>query len=202
MKRSIIAATAALALGACADTSPLLQNRAAPGGPLLDIVWGPLDSIFTTQVPSENNSTGGSGWQVGTEFTAEDTTLIVGFRFYQGAGETGSHTAKLYTLGGTLVASAPFGATSTGWNRVTLANTVQINPGNYVVTVNTNAYQVKTGGYFAFNGSINRTKLEATGGRYGQPTGSYPSSGSSSAFFVDVLYRPKLCNDDVDFPCP
>jgi hypothetical protein len=28
------------------------------------------------------------------------------------------------------------------------------------------------------------------------------SSGSASAFFVDVLYRPKLCNDDVDFPCP
>lgn len=79
---------------------------------------------------------------------------------------------------------------------------MQIPPGNYVVSVNTNLYQVKTFGYFTNNGSINRTKLVATGGRYGQPIHSFPSSASGSAFFVDVLYRPKLCNDDVDFPCP
>lgn len=201
MRRSVVAAMAALALGACADAGPL-ESRSSAAGPLLDIVWGPSDSIFTTQVPSETLYAGPNGWQVATVFTAEDTLLITGFRFYQAAGETGSHTARLHTSGGSLVASRGFGATSTGWNRTTLSSAVQIPPGNYVVSVNTNAYQVKTGGYFAFNGSINRSDLEATGGKYGQPINAFPSSGSSSAFFVDVIYRPKLCNDDVDFPCP
>jgi hypothetical protein len=202
MKRSILAAMAALALAACAGDGPLLENRKPTARPALDIVWGPVDSIFTTQVPGETLYAGPDGWQVATVFTVDDTTLITHFKFYQAAGETGSHTAKLYTSGGTLKASASFGATSTGWNKVTLALPVQIPEGTYVVSVNTNTYQVKSGGYFAFNGSINRTGLTATGGKYGQPINSFPSSGSSSAFFVDVLYRPKLCNDDVDFPCP
>jgi Domain of unknown function (DUF4082) len=201
MKCSILAATAALALAACTDSGPLLEGR-TPSAPLLDIVWGPAETIFTNQVPGETGYAGPSGWQVGTVFTAEDTLLITGFRFYQAVGETGSHTARLHTSGGTLVASKAFGATSTGWNTTTLTSTVQILPGEYVVSVNTNTYQVKSGGYFYFNGPINRTKLVATGGRYGQPINVFPSSGSTSAFFVDVTFRPKLCNDDVDYPCP
>ena len=202
MRCSIVAVAAALALTACADSGPLLENRATPARPLMDIVWGPTDRIFTNQVPTETAYAGPDGWEVGTVFTAEDTLLITHFRFYQAAGETGSHTAKLWTSGGTLLASKSFGATSTGWNQTTLTFPLQIPEGDYVVSVNTNTYQVKTFGYFTSNGPINRTRLEATGGRYGQPIHSFPSSTSGSAFFVDVLYRPKLCNDDVDFPCP
>lgn len=203
MKRFTLAAAAALALAACADSGPMLQSKAHTAGPLLDIIWGPLDSIFTTQVPGETLYAGPDGWGVATEFTAEDTLLITGFRFYKAVGETGSHTAKLWTAGGSLLASKSFTSeTSSGWQRTTLSSTVQIPEGNYVVSVNTNEYQVKTGGYFATYGSINRSKLEATGGRYGQPKANFPGSASSSAFFVDVLYRPKLCNDDVDSPCP
>jgi Domain of unknown function (DUF4082)/Prokaryotic membrane lipoprotein lipid attachment site len=204
MKRFIFAATAALAVAACADSGPLLENKAEPASPVLDIVWGPTDSIFTTQTPNETGYAA-PGWQVGTEFTAEDTMLITGFRFYKASGETGTHTAKLYPRGDSLnvLASASFTSeTSSGWQRKTLGSTVQIPPGNYVVAVNTNTYQAKYGGYFSLNGSINRTDLTATGGRYGQPINKYPQSGSSSAFFVDVLYRSKLCNDEVDFPCP
>jgi len=201
MKRLILAATAALALAACTD-GPLLESPKTPRPPLMDIVWGPADSIFTNQVPGETGYAGPDGWQVATVFTAEDTMLITHFRFYQAVGETGTHTGKLYTTGGTLIASKTFGTTSTGWNRVALTFPVQVAEGNYVISVNTNTYQVKTGGYFFFNGAINRTKLVATGGKYGQPINSFPSSGSTSAFFADVVYRPKLCNDDVDIPCP
>lgn len=202
MKRVTFAAIAALSLAACADSGPTLQ-KAPPAAPLLDIVWGPTDSIFTSQVPGETLDAGPDGWGVATVFTAEDTLLITGFRFYKAVGETGTHTAKLWTSGGSLLASKQFTSeTPSGWQRTTLPSTVQIPDGNYVVSVNTNAYQVKSSGYFASNGSINRSDLEATGGRYGQPKSNFPSSTSSSAFFVDVLYRPKLCNDDVDFPCP
>jgi hypothetical protein len=202
MKRLLLAAAAALTLAACADTGPLIEAR-DPASPVLDIVWGPLDSIFTTQQPTESGYAA-PGWQVGTVFTAEDTLLIVGFRFLKAVGETGSHTAKLYPLGNsTAIATMGFtNETPSGWQRKTLTSTVQIPPGEYVVTVNTNTYQSKNGGYFYFNGPINRSELEATGGRYGQPINVYPSSGSTSAFFADILYRPKLCNDDVDFPCP
>jgi hypothetical protein len=204
MKRFIFGATAALALAACADSGPLLENRAAPANPVLDIVWGPTDSIFTTQAPTLEGYAA-PGWQVGTEFTAEDTLLITGFRFFKATGETGLHTVKLYPLGGgsPIVTKAFTSETPSGWQRQSLGNlTVQIPPGDYVLTVNTNTYQAKNGGYFAFNGPINRSDLQATGGRYGQPTNVYPSSGSTSAYFVDMIYRPKLCNDDWDFPCP
>lgn len=204
MKHWIVPVMAAVALAGCADEGPLLESRAPTGPPLMDIVWGPTDSIYTTQTPNETGYAGPSGWQVATQFTAEDTLLITGFRYYKASGETGSHTARLYRLGNTTqIASAGFlNETASGWQRQTLGSTVQIPPGTYLITVNTNTYQVKYGGYFAFNGSINRSDLEATGGAYGQPIHSYPGSGSASAFFVDVLYRPKLCNDDVDDPCP
>jgi len=191
MRHTIVAAAVALALAACVDGGPLLQNR-APTGPVSAYIPCQSESIFTTQVPTEQGYAY-PGWQVGTQFTAEDSLLITKFRFYKATGETGPHTAKLYTVGGTLVASAGFGGeTASGWQSTTLVSPVLIPPGEYVVTVNTNTYQAKSGGYFAFNGSIQRTSLKATGGRYGQPINSYPVNGSSSAFFVDVTICPRL----------
>lgn len=199
--RSVLAVRAAVALAACADETRSPVEARAPGAhrPVTDIYWGPQETIFTTQTPASTLSAT-PGWEVATEFTAEDTLLIVGFRFYKAVGETGSHTARLFTSGGVQIASRGFtGESASGWQSTNLASAVQIPPGDYVVSVNTNEYQVKT---FAYFGTINRTKLTADGGRYGQPTGSFPSSASGSAFFEDVKFKPKLCNDDVDFPCP
>ncbi|HEU0016724.1 MAG TPA: DUF4082 domain-containing protein [Longimicrobium sp.] len=203
MKRSFLAAAAALALAACSDSGPLLQKRSPPADASKYIVWSPSDSIYTNQVPESTGYAGPDGWQVGTVFTVDDTVLVIGFKYYKAVGETGSHTARLYTSGGTLVGTRGFtGETASGWQRTMLTTTFSIPPGTYVVTVNTNTYQVKSFGWFTNNGPISRSHLEATGGKYGQPIHSFPASGSGSSFFVDVIYRPKLCNTTTDNPCP
>jgi hypothetical protein len=201
MKRWIFAvAAAALSAAACADGG-LVDSR-APTGPRDYIVWSPAENIYGPLTPDfEGDATG--GWEVGTLFTTDDTVLVTGFRFYKAAGETGSHTANLWTSTGTKLASKAFTSeTSSGWQTVSLTNTVQIPPGTYMVSFNTNTRQGKTGGYFAFNGSIYRTHLTATGGGYVSGVGNFPSSGSSSAFFADLTFRPKLCNTVTDYPCP
>jgi hypothetical protein len=203
MKRLFLAATAALALVACSDAGPM-ESNARIGDPRAYIVEIP-DSIFTGQVPG-STLFASPGWEVGTVFTLDDSSRVKGFRYYKAVGETGSHTARLWRMSPgptTLMASRAFtNETSSGWQKTMLSTTVSIPAGTYVVSVNTNTYQVKTGGYFNDNGPIYRSHLVATGGRYGQPTGSFPSSGSTSAFFVDLIYSPRLCNPDVDFPCP
>ncbi|HSU14744.1 DUF4082 domain-containing protein [Longimicrobium sp.] len=202
MKRWIFAAVAALSVAACADGG--LVDTRTPIGPRDYIVWLPTDSIYETLTPADVFDTNGTGaWEVGTLFTTDDTVLVTGFRFYKGAGETGSHTANLWTSTGTKLVSKPFTSeTASGWQKVSLATTYQIPPGTYMVSFNTNVKQGKTGGYFAFNGPIYRTHLTAIGGGYVQGAGLFPSSGSTSAFFADLTYRAKLCNTINEQPCP
>ncbi|HEU0016725.1 MAG TPA: DUF4082 domain-containing protein, partial [Longimicrobium sp.] len=145
---------------------------------------------FTTQAPASTVEPGWDGMQVGTEFTLSDSVTVTGFRYYKASGEAGSHTARLYRSSGTQVASKSFsGGTSSGWQRVSVTP-FPLAPGTYVVTVNTNLYQAKTGAYFDDDGPIYREGLEATGGRYGYPTGQFPSYSTSDAFFVDLVYVP------------
>lgn len=202
MRSLFFLAAAALSTAACADAvAPEAQRRAPetaqsivlpPDGPR----WAPKDSIYTTQTPTEFLDAS-PGWQVATRFIPDYDGRFVGYRFYKAPGETGSHTARLYTTSGQLVHSATFGAeTPSGWQRVTFSTLVYGYAGQeYYITVNTNTRQAKAGGYFAFTGPILRNWGGAYGGAYGQPINTFPSSGSASSFFVDVYYRPLLCDE-------
>ncbi|HEV7586545.1 MAG TPA: DUF4082 domain-containing protein [Longimicrobium sp.] len=197
MKRLIFATAAALALSACSDTSPVMDTRTPPANPNRTIFYGPVQTIFTSETPASTIDATG-GWEVSTRFTVYVDGKISGFRFWKASGETGTHTARLWTTSGTQLASATFsGESSSGWQSVS-ANKV-ISAGDYIVSVNTNEKQVKT---FAFFGSISHDDLYADYSYYGQPTGSFPTSGSGSAYFVDVNFRPYVCNTLVDNPCP
>lgn len=193
-----LAAAAALSSAACADAvAPVAQPDAAqtaelPTGPR----YAARDSIYTSQTPSEFLDAY-PGWQVGTRFIPDVDGRFTGYRFYKAPGETGSHTARLYNSAGQLLHSATFGSeTASGWQRVTFTSLVYGYAGEeYYVTVNTNVKQAKAPGYFHLNGPIYRNWGAAYGGAYGQPINAFPSSGSSSSFFVDVYYRPLLCDE-------
>jgi hypothetical protein len=199
MKRFILATTAVLALAACSDTSPVMDTRAPPGGPNHIIVYGMVQHIFTDQTPARTSVDADGGREVGTRFTAGENGKISGFRFWKAAGETGTHTAKLWTASGTLLASATFtGESSSGWQ--TVGADAVIGAGTYVVSVNTNVQMVKTAMYFDTYGAISHDDIYADTSYHGQPAGSFPTTGGSGIYFVDVNFRRVICDTDVFCP--
>lgn len=185
------AATAAV-LVACGDTgTPLATSTPAPGS-LRPDVYGAKDSIYTSQTPASTLDAS-PGWEVGTRFTPNCDGRVVGFKFWKASGETGTHTARLWNSLGTQIASGTFGTeTSSGWQSVSITPVNVVGGETYTVSVNTNAWQVKTFAYFQ-NNPINRPWGVADMGFYGQPTGSRPTTSSYSSFFVDVYYRKLTC---------
>jgi hypothetical protein len=199
MKRLLTTAAAALTLAACADAGTPVESRDPAGPRMTPYYWDP-QSIFTTQTPASTLDATG-GWEVGTRFTTSRGGKITGFRFWKAVGETGTHTARLWS-GSTQIASKTFTSeTSSGWQTVYLVSPVTIEAGTYMVSVNTNSYQVKTFAYFD-NNPIYRSYMTADAGAYGQPTGSKPPIISGSAFFVDVVFEALWCDTAIDDPCP
>lgn len=200
MQRLITAAAAALALAACADGPMPVEPRSPSGGPAAATYYYPEQTIFTTETPESTLDATG-GWEVGTRFTTTREGLLSGFRYWKALGETGSHTVKLWTTSGTLLWSLGFAyESSSGWQSTYSKISMVLPPGTYIASVNTNSMQVKTFAFFN-NGPIVRNYLSADAGAYGQPTGSFPSTISGSAFFVDVNFTP-TCDTEVDDPCP
>gem|GEM_PF-5597749 len=203
-----VAAVATLSLSACADAvTPDAQPRAPETGHAAELpgdkpIYALRDSIYTSQTPSEFLDAA-PGWQVATRFIPDYDGKFTGYRFYKAPGETGSHTARLYTTSGFPVHQITFPAeTPSGWQRVTFTTAVYGYAGEeYYITVNTNSKQAKTPAYFNNNGPIFRSWGAAYGGAYGQPIHAFPSSGSGSSFFVDVYYRALLCSETITENC-
>jgi len=200
MKRFILATTAALALAACSDTSPVIDTRSPPASPNHLLIYGAVQTIFTSETPASTIDATG-GWEVSTAFSIDTDGKISGYRFWKAVGETGTHTIRLWDASGNLLESKTLASeTSSGWQSV--SSNKLVSAGDYVVSVNTNVKQVKSYAYFTNNGPIAHDDLYADFSYYGQPTGSFPTSGSGSTYFVDVNFRPYICNTLVDSPCP
>jgi hypothetical protein len=119
---------------------------------------------------------------------------ITGVRFWKDANETGTHTGKIWSVTGQLLASVTFsGETASGWQQQNLTAALSISANTqYVVSVNTgNNYYVASGGGLAssvVNGDLS-TVVGSNGvfGSSGQfPNGSY----NHGNYFRDVLFTP------------
>lgn len=192
MKRLLLlAAVAALPLSACADAG---RSPAAPESPRF--ATGDRWSIFTTETPEEFLTTPDSAWEVATRFRSSKPGCIVGMKFYRATGESGTNTLKLWSNSGTLLRSKNVTATGSGTKIVMLklqnlfddSYCIQANT-DYRVSVNTNVKQAKTYAYFTNYGSITKGPLTADYSYYGQPAGSFPTTGSGSIYFVDVIFE-------------
>jgi hypothetical protein len=189
---------AALLLAGCSDSGPLLDAPRAPAAPTATLFchYGVSESIYTN-VPPPSTTIDATG-EVGTHFIPQVDGKVLALKFYKATGETGTHTARLWTGSGTLLASATFGTeTSSGWQTVTiLGGNVSAN-GSYVVSVNNNTRHAKTFGVFTA-GSIYSSpngNLEADYSLWDPTLGAIPTTGSSSGFYVDVVFRPRICEE-------
>jgi hypothetical protein len=196
----LMAAIATLALAGCVDGPTAVtpaDTRAAPKPGPAFLATGDRWGIFDGLTPASTLDAS-PGWEVGTRFYVTEPGCVVQLRFYRAAGETGSNTVKLWDNSGNLLAQQTFNAATTGWNYVELRNhgfspyvdlSVCIDTYTwYRVSVNTNTKQVKTFGYLS-GGPIVNGPVVADAGYYGQPTGSMPTTSTSSIFFVDVVFE-------------
>jgi hypothetical protein len=190
MRRILATAAALVALAACSDAA---TNPVAPKAPAKDLWTGDGNqstwTIFTTQNP-DSYLDATPGWEIATRFKVAVPGRVVAFRWFKAPGETGTHTARLWTDGGSQIASATFSNESgSGWQTVNFSG-VHINANTYYrVSVNTNTMQAKTFGVLQGNPIVNGP-VTADFSYYGQPTGAMPTSGSYSEFFADVTFQP------------
>ena len=150
-------------------------------------------SIFATDSVPVNTSWDDAGpIQVGTRFTSAQDGTITGIRFYKGAGNTGAHTANLWSSTGELLATATFvNETESGWQSVAFDRAVAITAGaEYRATyfTTTGRYAVDLGGASApiTSGPLS---TPAGGAVYVYGTGQ-PNQTSNHNFWVDMYFVP------------
>jgi hypothetical protein len=88
-------------------------------------IWG------TGYVPATPDNGGTNPVTVGVKFTSDTFGTVAGIKFYKSAKNTGTQVGQLWTTSGQLLATANFNPTtetSTGWQSVSFATPVPINP--------------------------------------------------------------------------
>jgi hypothetical protein len=135
---------------------------------------------------------------VGTRFVVSKPGRVLGFRFWRAEGETGANYGTLWDGSGRRLAVSNAFPSGSGWVTRLLSSPVQIQANStYVVSVNTNAKQVKTGGGYVFEGHLSSGPLFSDGGYYGQPIFARPTQESASYFFVDVIFEEQVLKPDL-----
>jgi hypothetical protein len=158
-------------------------------------IWSP------SAMPSAIATSDTSSVELGLKFTSDVSGLITGVRFYKGPRATGTHTGTLWTSAGTRLATATFtGETAAGWQQVTFATPVTIQPNTvYIVSYHTNvgdyAYTSNAFATVGVNsGPLHALSSPVTGGngvfRYATSTAFPTSSYQSTNYWVDIVFVP------------
>lgn len=156
-------------------------------------IWPP------TAVPGDADAGADPAVELGLKFRSDINGYISGVRFYKASTNTGTHVAHLWTLSGTLMATATFsGETASGWQQVNFATPVAITANTvYVVS-----YSTSVGHYSADSGYFNTAGVDnpplhalengVSGGdgvyAYGA-SGTFPSQTyGETNYWVDVVF--------------
>ncbi|HEV8636751.1 MAG TPA: DUF4082 domain-containing protein, partial [Chloroflexota bacterium] len=158
----------------------------------------PCSIWSSAATPAVANDADATAIEVGVKFRTNQPGYITGIRFYKGRPNTGTHTAHLWSKTGTLLASATFTAeTGSGWQQVSFATPVAINPyTTYVASYHApNGQYAFTDAYFGTgvtNGPLTALANGTDGAngvfRY-TTTGGFPSQTyNASNYWVDVVF--------------
>ncbi len=146
----------------------------------------------------QNASSGDSdSVSLGVKFSPAVSGKVIGVRYYQGPGNTGTHTGSLYSASGSLLAKATFGAgTGSGWQKVFFSQPVDVTAGTTYVA----AYWASNGNYSYNPGYFNEpyatddrylTAPAGTNGVFSYGGDLFPTnSWNATNYWVDPLYVP------------
>jgi hypothetical protein len=128
------------------------------------------------------------------KFQVSQSGKITTVRYWKAPDETGTHTGRIWSATGTLLASVTFtGETASGWQVQALSTPLSIQPNTtYVVSVNVNRYYVATSSGLASSVANGPISSVADGGNgvFGNP-GSFPvNSWQNSNYFRDIGFVP------------
>ena len=158
-------------------------------------------SIWTSSTtPSIVDSGDAAAVELGVKFRSDVDGYITGLRFYKSSVNTGTHVGNLWSIGGSLLATATFnGETTSGWQQVTFSPAVAITAGTtYVASYFApNGHYSLTLGYFSTTGADNAPlhflQDGVNGGNgvyvYGTTTAFPNSTYQSSNYWVDVVFN-------------
>jgi len=149
--------------------------------------------LFTSQVPNIQNFTDSVPYELGMKFRSATAGQISAIRFWKAPSETGTHTGRIWSATGTLLASVTFtNETASGWQEQAISTPLNIQANTtYIVSVNVNAYYVFTNeglGSSIVNSDLssvadsNNGVFNGTPGAF--PTGSYRDTN----YFRDINF--------------
>ena len=154
-------------------------------------------SVFTPSTTGvQENDT--SAVELGVKFRSDSAGFVTGIRFYKTAGNTGTHTGRLWTTAGASLGTVTFsGESATGWQEATFDAPIAIDANTtYVVSYHTTSGFYATGTSFAAAG-VDNPPLHALQGGVDGPNGVYQYGAGgvyptetfgSSNYLVDVVF--------------
>ena len=194
-------ATSVLTLGATPAANTVSVSAAsAPSSVVFSATGLPViagERLFGTATPTvtANDQNDGASYELGMRFTVSRPGKIAGVRFWKGNLETGTHTGRLWSSNGTLLASAQFAIeTPSGWQEQAFAQPVQVVPGTtYVISVNAvTTYPYLSGGLAS--AVVNGDLSSVSGGANGvlnYAAGTFPKNAFGNLnYFRDVIFQP------------
>ncbi|WP_416233384.1 N,N-dimethylformamidase beta subunit family domain-containing protein [Anabaena sp. UHCC 0399] len=154
---------------------------------------GNLQTVLTTQVPSIQNATDNSSYELGMKFRSVQGGQITAIRFWKASNEAGTHIGKIWSATGTLLGSVTFNnETTSGWQQQLLATPVSIQSNTtYVVSVNINAYYVISYNELAspiVNGDLSSV-ADGNNGVFNGTPGNFPTNSyQNSNYYRDINF--------------
>jgi PKD repeat protein len=143
-----------------------------------------------------------NGVELGAKFTSDVNGSISGVRFFKGAYNTGPHTGEVWSITGTLLATATFtNESASGWQQVNFSSPVPVTAGaTYVVSYHTDAsYMAFTPNAMASELSNGPIHLLASGANGSDGVFSFSSNSTfptfgyeTGSYWVDAVFNPSV----------
>jgi len=152
-----------------------------------------------TAVPAIADVGPDSAVELGVTFEADSDGYITGIRFYKNTGNTGTHVGNLWSSTGTLLATATFTESASGWQQVNFSNPVAVTANTaYVASYHSTVGHYSVDPYYFASTGFDNAPLHALANGSGVANGPY-AYGDSSTFptntyntanyWVDVVFN-------------